>query len=368
MFKLRKRVFSMALAICMCIVAAFSNPLAVAAETWEENYNSGHLYYTSAALVNGLNGNVTSITPPIDNSKIPYGTASFYLGLNGPLTGYGPLGPWGPLGLLGPVGTNLWNPSYWISGWMDWSDWSDGIEGPLGPGDPLGENGPLGSAYYDSPIFDTNDFAVQTRALGLWTSLGPISQLGALGPLGPLGPVGAHGYRRNSSGQYIAGSNVARNVTMWFDEAKTTQRTYELYENYTESFAKSMADNDTSFMVEGTATAFDRTDTYTFTSNQDQLVTILVANSNVADTLLTNNFDLTITDEHGNPLITSNLSGTWADWIQMKVPANTTLKAEVKLATSFPVVLPCSYRLFVTGSTQYVNKTEITGDHIRAWK
>ena len=93
MFKLRKRVFSMALAICMCIVAAFSNPLAVAAETWEENYNSGHLYYTSAALVNGLNGNVTSITPPIDNSKIPYGTASFYLGLNGPLTGYGPLGP-----------------------------------------------------------------------------------------------------------------------------------------------------------------------------------------------------------------------------------------------------------------------------------
>lgn len=365
---MKKCVFSKALAICMCTVVIFSKPLPVAAATWEENYTPGHLYYTSAALVNGLDGDVSSITPPIDNSKIPYGTAAFYLGLNGPLTGYGPLGPWGPLGPLGPVGTNMWNPSYWISGWMDWSDWSDEIEGPLGPGGPLGENGPLGQAYYDSSIFDTNDFAVQTRALGLWTSLGPISQLGALGPLGPLGPVGAHGYLRNSNGQYTDEDNVVRDVTMWFDETQTTQRTYELYENYTESFAESITDNDTSFMVEGTATTLNRTDTYTFTSNQDQLVTILVANSNVADTLLTNDYDLTITDEHGNPLITSSLSGTWAEWIQMKVPANTTLKAEVKLATPFPVVLPYSYRLFVTGSTQYVNKTEITGDHIRVWK
>lgn len=365
---MRKRLYSLALAICICTTAVINNFFPVMAATWEENYTTGYLYYTSAELVNELNGNVSSIAPTIENSKIPGGTADFYLGSAGPLTGYGPLGPWGPLGPLGPVGTNVWNPSYWISGWLDWSDWADEIAGPLGPGGPLGENGPLGLAYYDSPIFDTNDFAVQTRALGLWTSLGPISQLGALGPLGPLGPIGAHGYLRNSNGQYTDEGNVVRDVTMWFDEAHTTQRTYELYENYTESYAKSMTDNDTSFMVAGTATTLDRTDTYTFTSNEEQLVTILVANSNVADTFLTNDFDLTITDEHGNSLITSRLSGTWAEWIQMKVPANTTLKAEVKLATPFPIVLPYSYRLFITGSTQYVNKTEITGDHIRVWK
>lgn len=366
---MKKRIFSLVLTICMCTAAVFGNSLPAAAAGWEGDYTPGNLYYTSAALVQALNGNVSSIQPPIDNNKIPGGSAAFYLGPTGPLSGYGPLGPWGPLGMLGPVGTNMWNPSYWISGWMDWSDWAQyvtGIGGPLGPSGPLGEDGPVGSAYYDAPVFDTNDFAVQTRALGLWTALGPISQLGALGPLGPLGPTGAHGYLKNSNGQYTDDGQVVRDVTMWYNDAHTVQRTYELYENYTESFAKSMTDNDTSFMVEGMANAFDRTDTYTFTSAQDQVVTLLVLNSNTADVYLSNDFDLTVTDEAGNQLITSALSGNWSDWIQMKVPANTTLKVQVKLATPVPVLFP-GYRLFVTGSTQYVNKTEITGDQVGIW-
>lgn len=366
--KCMKQFLSLVLITCICTITLVGNPLPADASTWERDYSAGHLYYTSSSLVNSLNGDVSSISPLIDDSKIPYGTARYYLSDSGPLGIYGPFAPYGPLGINGPVGYNIWNPSYWISGWMDWSDWAEdmtGMGGPLSEKGPLGENGPLGNVYYDGVVFELNDFARHSRALGVWSPLGPIGPLGALGPLGPLGPIGAHGYKTNSHGEYMNNGQVVRNCTVWYNSARTVQRTYELYENYTEDFAKNMSDNDTSFMVEGTDNAFDRIDSYTFTSAQDQLVTLVVVNTNLA--WVGDDYDIVVTDQNGNVLITSNGYANRVEWIQLKVPAGTTLNVEVKLVSPLAPLLFTSYRLFVTGSTQYLNMTEISGDHIAIW-
>ena len=347
---------------CSTQINDFSNDKTLSDMTraWEQNYSSGYRYYTSMKKVDDLNGNVSSISPAIDNNKIPYGTAADYLEDTSCLGYYGPMSAYGPLSTLGPIGSNAWNPSYWISAWMDWSNWSDDIQGPLGYSGPLGENGPL-SEYYSGSIFTTNDFARHSRALGVWTPLGPVGPMGALGALGPLGPVGSHGYTTNANGQYLSGTTVKRSVTMWYNAAQTISRTYDLYENYTESFAKSMTNNDTSFMVHGVSSSYSDEDVYTFKSAVNQVVTIVVVNEKELD-----DFDLTILNSSNTVIATSDEGRYFVDWVQLKVPANTTIKAKVKLYWSGHY-LSSSYRLYVTGSTQYANQTEITGNHIGNW-
>ena len=332
---------------------------------WEQSYTSGDLYFTSMKLVDDLGGDVSSVTPSIDDSKIPNGDADDYLASSSCLGYYGPLGPYGPLGTLGPIGSNTWNASYWIS-FMSWSSWWSDISGSLGSSGPLGEDGPVAPDQYygvEDPgqtLFSTNDFARHSRALGVWAPLGPIGPLGALGPLGPLGPVGAHGYSTNSNGEYVDNGQVIRSITMWFDSAQTIQRTYELYEKYSESFAENKTDNDTSFMVEGTSSSYSDVDTYSFTSASNQVVTIVLVPEYQLD-----DFDLTITDSSNNTISVSNES-VFIDWVQLKVPANTTIKAKVECYWSGHY-LSSDYRLYVTGSTVNLNKTEIQGDHVSDW-
>ncbi len=332
-------------------------------KSWENNYTTGNLTYTTMKEVYNLSYDVSSILPSIDDSKIPYGDADDYLGNDGPLGYYGPLGPYGPLATLGPIGDNTWNASYWMSAWA-----YDDVTGPLGPNGPLGEDGPVaGNQYYgiEDPgltLFQTNDFAVHSRALGVWAPVGPIGPLGALGALGPLGPVGAHGYSDNTNGEYVDSNNVVkRNVTMWFDAAQTTQRTYELYEVYPEAFAEAKTDNDTSFMAEGHSSSYSDEDIYEFTSATHQVVTITLVPEKQLD-----DFDLVIRDENGN-LVAYSDTTTFIDWVQLKVPSGTKLKAYVKCYYSGHT-LASTYRLYVNGSTNYINKTEITGDHISTWQ
>ncbi len=330
------------------------------------DYTTGNLTYTSMSKVYSLGYTISSITPAIDNNKIPYGTASDYLTDASCLGYFGPLGPYGPLGLLGPIGDNSWNASYWITGNGDWSDWSDAQYGGMSSEGPLGHNGPVaGDQYYGITdpgltLFQTNDFAVHSRAMGVWTPLGPIGPLGALGPLGPLGPIGAHGYTANSNGEYTDNSQVKRTYDVDFD-GNGNMRTYELYEKYPESFAEAKTDNDTSFMVEGTSSSFEDVDVYSFTSSVDQFVTIVVVPEAQLD-----DFDFSIVDANDNYIATSS-AGTYIDWIQVKVPAGTTLKARVKCFYSGHT-LASTYRLYVTGSTQYLNESEIAGDHISVWQ
>lgn len=314
-------------------------------------------YYVSAKLIQDLNGSLQSVSPPVQTPS----NASTYLSSSSALGYYGPIGPYGPLGVLGPVGNNTWNTSYWISAVGDWSEWSgdlNDLDGPLSEAGPLGPSGPLSDeAYYDD-LPAINDFGKQLQAGGVWTVLGPLGPLGALGPLGPLGPVGAHGYATASDGRYLNGGSEVRTVTVDYEDS---YRTYELVEKYTESYAKSKTNNDTSFMVEGyIAWPYSETDTFTFTSAYEQYVTIVLTPQYQLD-----DFDLVITDQYNNVLATSN-TGNLIDWVQIKVPANTKLKAKVNLYGSWHYYSK-NYRLIVTGSTPYFNSTDITGNHQAAW-
>ncbi len=307
-------------------------------------------FYITASSVEDLNESLTSVSPSVDDPT----DAEDYLDSSSCLGYNGPVGPYGPLGILGPVGSNTWNVSYWMSGAYDWSDWDDEIDGPLSEAGPLGSSGPLSDDAYYTDLPAINDFAKQLQAGGVWTVLGPVGPLGPLGALGPVGPIGAHGYSTDYDGSYIENSTEMRTVDVDYEGSS---RTYELYENYTESYAKSKTDNDTSFMVEGYISyPYTETDTYEFESGSAQFVTIAVVGEYTLD-----DFDLTITDEYGTEIATSN-TYDFTDWVQLEVPANTTLKAEVTLYSTYHIYTK-DYRLFVTGSSEYISTTDITGDH-----
>ena len=50
------------------------------------------------------------------------------------------------------------------------------------------------------------------------------------------------------------------------------------------------------------------------------------------------------------------------DWVQVRVPEQTDLSAEVTLSGSWHT-LSKTYRLFVVGSTRFIQATDITGPH-----
>src|SRR5205085_3993086 len=85
----------------------------------------------SAASVEALNGNLSSLTPPCRTADAGH-RCEDYLSTSSALGDYGPLGAYGPLASLGPLGNNTWNPSYWISATGDWSEQVDRVDGPLG--------------------------------------------------------------------------------------------------------------------------------------------------------------------------------------------------------------------------------------------
>ena len=326
------------------------------------------LTYVSASSVQKLSKDTSSITPAISSEKVPGLSPGDYLSAESAMGYNGPLGPFGPLAGLGPIGDNSWNISYWINGIGDWSTWSESITkagGPLSTEGPLGYHGPVAEVQYygiDNPgrtLFETNDFAVHTRAMGVWSVLGPIGPLGALGPLGPLGPVGAHGFSSDSNGQYLYNGKVVRTITVSFDQ-NGTKRTYGLVEKYTESFAKTMSDNDTSFMVLGKSSSFSDIDSYSFNSSENQVVTITLIPEKGLD-----DFDIAVFDGENKLVATSNTLNM-VEFIQLEVPAGKKLKVKVKCAASYHS-LSSTYRLIVTGSTKYLNKINIRGNHILNW-
>ncbi|THB69739.1 MAG: hypothetical protein D6B28_10855 [Gammaproteobacteria bacterium] len=309
--------------------------------------------YVSASSVESLNGSLTSVSPAVNTPS----NAADYLDDSSALGYYGPIGSYGPLGMLGPIGDNTWNVSYWISAVGDWSEWSDEMTdhgGPLSEQGPLGPNGPLSYNAYNYDLPAINDFSKQLQTGGVWTVLGPAGPLGALGPLGPLGPIGAHGYATDYDGRYVENDVEVRTVDVPY---QGSVRTYELVENYDEGYAKSKTDNDTSFMVEGyIAWPYSEVDSYTIHSATSQYVTVLVLPEYTLD-----DFDMVIKDSEGNVIATSN-SGDYVDWIQLPVEANTALTIEVELYSTGHY-LTKDYRLFVTGSTEHINTSDITGNH-----
>lgn len=334
---------------------------------------------------------------------------------------YGPIGPYGPLGLLGPTGDNVWNADHYTTGSFAWADWSkdlDREDRPLSSDGPLGHKGPLNPELWDAQASAalSSDFVKHLGPGAIYAPLGPIGVSGALGPLGPLGPIGAHGYKRGDDGDYLPEEGVCADAPDGFQEPPCRRvqvdwdgsgdlRTYELFEHYTEERAAEMGDNDTSFMVVGRARK-DEPDTFTFTSNQSQWVTVMVVPEyakypfvqamavlgqsallgyEVPSTvsiphLVTgigvpqsydhrasfDDFDLQVAlSQDGKELgqIVSQ-SGDGVDWIHARVPAGTTFTARVTLfreweanpfsdgfwGLAFRPSLP-KYRLIVVGST-----------------
>lgn len=319
------------------------------------------LVYVSAKTVQDVRGKLDQVD--IDTSKIPGSySADDYLGALSALGSYGPLGAYGPLATLGGIGDNSWNPSRWFDSSVVDTTWSM-TEGPLSEAGPLGEKGPLSEIYYDGELFKQNEFARHLRGLGLWSVLGPLGPMGPMGAMGPLGPNGAHGFGADRAGNYFnTEGDIQRKVDVWYDKEHTVKREYELFERYTEAQAKSMTDNDTSFMVEGTTSYAGggdyEVDEFAFTSSSDQLVTIAVVPEKSLD-----DFDFDVCDQHGNVLLSSDASDT-IDWAQLQVPAGTTLSVKVKLGGSGHW-LSKDYRLFVTGSGEQLNKSDISGAHIK---
>lgn len=320
-------------------------------DDWTQNYP--HVQYISASSIEALNANTDSVQPVVDSTNQKYLSPSSVLGLEGPL------GAFGPLGMLGPIGSNTpFNPAYWISHFgPSMNTWMSLIHAPLNNiNGPLGENGPYTeSAYYQDSIFEENNFAVQTRAFGLWSILGPIAQMGAVGALGPLGPIGAHGYKMNKNGQYVSdGGEVVRTVNGLYDD--NSRRAFPLYEYYNARFAQSMSDNDTSFMVAGKLTK-NAVDAYPIHNDQDQIVTILVVPVNYYD-----QFSVSIYDQMGN-LVAKSDSTKFINFIQLSLPQQTDYIIDVKgLSKHF---VNGGYYLYVTGSRDYLNQWNISGDHIK---
>eukprot|EP01125_Pyxidicula_operculata_P021558 TRINITY_DN8354_c0_g1_i1.p1 TRINITY_DN8354_c0_g1~~TRINITY_DN8354_c0_g1_i1.p1 ORF type:complete len:348 (+),score=52.68 TRINITY_DN8354_c0_g1_i1:25-1068(+) len=311
--------------------------------------NQNQLVYSTSSTL--ITFDSSTLYPPLGLGDSAYLLPSSCLGL------YGPLGPYGPLGMLGPLGSNVWNPSYWISGsGLDWSQWSKnltGMGGPLSQAGPLGNTGPLSPYWYNQVCPCINAFSHQLMLGGVFSVLGPLGPLGAVGPLGPLGPIGAHGYTQDSYGQYVDGAgNVQRSVVVPFD--KSTSRTYSLYEEYDQDFAAAKTDNDCSFYVEGVwKRGEDSRNTFTFTCN-NEYVTVLVVPLMLAD-----DFDLLVT----SPTTMKGSTSTYVDWAHFKVKAKQPITVKVNLGASANF-LQSTYRLYVTGSTSYLNQRDITGNHL----
>ncbi|KAL4485007.1 hypothetical protein ABPG74_020184 [Tetrahymena malaccensis] len=335
----------------------------VYSESWKSNYSStSDFVYSSTNTINSVN--FSTLSPSLDSSF------QVFTHQGGPLGSMGPLGAFGPLGLLGPIGDNSWNVSRMISG-IDWSQYSQFITlkgGPLSKDGPLGYKGPLNADIYTGKIepgkslFSKNSFAQHLRALGIFSTLGPIGPLGALGPLGPLGPIGGHGYKATNDGQFVdSQGQVQRTVTVDYDGK--TKRTYSLFEAYTSQFAKKNPKVlDTSFMILGTVNDFDssKLEKYTFTSNEDQIVIIVVVPEKSLD-----DFSLGVYDQNGKLIATSDNSDL-VETITLKAKKGQKLTASIKLSSSAQIFSK-TYRLIVTGSTSYINMNEVSGNHLNQY-
>ena len=351
-------------------------------------------FFVSAASVEALNRSLDSVKPAVEElfPSDPLRPQD-YLKPMSCLGFYGPIGPWGPLGLLGPVGKSSWNPSVYASGssavaWSGWAKELDENDGPLSADGPLGSRGPLGQAYWDD-LPSINDFGKQLQAGGVWAVLGPVGPLGPLGALGPLGPVGAHGFAADEAGNYLDdGGEVVRSVEVPWDDEET--RGYELFEQYEEEYALSLEDNDTSFMVSGSA--WSEADEFQLSSSSAQFVTIAVVPESASmflpqamgvlfaaaaigydeppiaptSSFTTDDFDLELLDADGK-VVAASASRKFPDWIQIAVPKGKVLRARISMHSTWDTFgasrISGRYRLFVTGSTKHFAKTDIRGDH-----
>jgi len=314
-------------------------------DNWSNDYSK--VKYVSASSIEKLDKNIDGILPEVNDSN------AIYLSPNGPLSKYGPIGPNGPLGKDGPIETKTsYDLNLNLYPYLD--KYYKSFFGPLNKDGPLGENGPYTEkSYYSGTLFLDNNFAVHLRSLGLWGILGPTGPLGPVGALGPLGPNGTHGYKKNKNGEYKnKNGKVITKISVPFDN--DTSRSFDLFEYYKdEEFAKGKKNLDTSFVTKGDLSDNNLYDEYIINNDDQQIVSILVL-----PTHLFNNFNIELYDSK-KQLIAKSDSLKYINFIQFLAPKYTVYT--IKITTSDK---SNEYMLYVTGSTEYLNKYNISGDHI----
>ncbi|AIT09299.1 hypothetical protein LO80_04495 [Candidatus Francisella endociliophora] len=336
MKKLRFLLPTIALTLCYTLANASD-----VNSNWQDDYSN--IKYVTASSIENLNDNTSSIQPTVDITNI------IYLYENGPLGKYGPIGSAGPLGKDGPVQKLK---SFDPSTYPYFTDYFKSFYGPLSEDGPLGFLGPYTeNSYYYGDLFELNNFAVHVRALGLWGVLGTVGPFGPVGALGPLGPIGAHGYSRDEQGNYTdKDGHIVTKIDVPFDS--DSKRSFDLYELYKAEYAASKKDLDTSFVTLGNLKE-NYSDDYVINNDEKQVVTILVIPEQ-----LFNYFDIQLYSSNGNLIAESN-SRKYINFIQFLAPKDTNYTIKITSPDKSD-----KYALYVTGSTKYLNKYNISGDYI----
>lgn len=310
-------------------------------DNWQDDYSS--IKYVTASSIEQLGYNVESITPKVNLSN------KLYLHQDGPLSKYGPIGAEGPLGRNGAI-QNLkpFNPSTYPY----FTDYFKSFYGPLSEIGPLGFLGPYTEkSYYKGELFEQNNFAAHVRSLGLWGVLGTIGPFGPVGALGALGPVGVHGYDRDKQGNYIdKDGNIVTEIEVAFDNE--SKRKFDLYELYEAEYSSDKKDLDPSFVTLGSLK--DKySDDYMIHNDENQIITILVVPNYIYD-----HFNIELYSSNGK-LIAKSDSHKYINFIQFLAPEDTDYTIKITSSDRSD-----KYALYVTGSTKYLNKYNISGDHI----
>lgn len=312
-------------------------------ESYEDSYSN--IEYVTASNIEQLDYNTDSMIP-----KVPR-VSELYLDENNILGRYGPLGSEGPLGRDGPIQKlKLFNPSeypyftdYFKSSYNLLSNRNNNYLKFL---DAHTDN----DNHHERKFFQLNDFAY-IRTLGLLGLLGTTGPFGHVGVLGPLGPVGVHGYSRDKQGNYIdKDGNIVTQVEITSNNK--SKKVFDLYEFYKTEYAASKKDLDTSFVTLGSLKD-NYSDDYIVNNDEKQIVTILVVPEQ-----LFNYFDIQLYSSNGD-LITESNSRQYINFIQFLAPKDTSYTVKVTSPDKSD-----KYALYVTGSTKYLNKYNIDGDHI----
>jgi hypothetical protein len=308
-------------------------------DNWSDDYSN--FKYVSASSIAKLGKNVESILPEVNSENVSLLSNDSILGK------YGPIGSQGALGSELAANNNTPN----INQYPALDKYYKSFFGPINK--TLGERGPFTEeSYYNGFLFQDSNFAVQIRSLGLWGILGPTGPLGPVGVLGALGPNGSHGYTKDKKGNYLTkDKKKVTDISVPFDN--NYSREFDLYEFYENKYAMEKKDLDTSFVTKGYLYDNNLDDEYMINNDQKQIITVLVVPTN-----LYNHFDISLYNSKDKLIAKSN-SIEYINFIQFTAPKNTSYILKVSSQDKSN-----EYMLYVTGSTEYLNEYNISGDHV----
>ncbi|AJI55549.1 hypothetical protein LA56_1526 [Francisella philomiragia] len=338
--------------IFLGIVLGLSNLYAGAdtKQKWSDDYSE--IKYVSASTLEALQKtrDANTIYPKIDEQ----GVHELYV--SRPLSKYGLLGPTGPLG----DSTHALKKIDVIS-LFDYDKYYKSFYGAFSEEGPLGFVGPFtAESYYGDNFYQSDSLAPHLRGLGILGVLGILGPLGPTGLLGPLGPSGQHNLEVDKDGHYLDKNKaVIKSIEVPFDYTET--RVFDLFELYSADYALQNMDLDTSFAVEGSLK--DKADDdYVIHSDQNQIVTIAVIPKTRFSIFSISLFE-NKTSYSKEKLIAKSDSQRFVNFIQFTAPKDTSYI--VRIASP---VGSDKYLLSVTGSTEYLNKYNVKGAHIKSYK